>query len=144
MKKVLVSDALSATGLAPLKEIAQVDVKTGLKPEELISIIGEYDALLVRSQTQVTTDIINAGKKLQVIGRAGVGVDNIDLKAATGNGIIVVNAPTGNTISATEHTLALMLAMARHIPRANASLKSGQWKRNEFVGSELRVKLWVL
>ncbi|AQU02986.1 MAG: phosphoglycerate dehydrogenase [Dehalococcoides mccartyi] len=140
MKKVLVSDALSATGLSPLKEIAQVDVKTGLKPEELVSIIGEYDALLVRSQTQVTADIINAGKKLQVIGRAGVGVDNIDLKAATGNGIIVVNAPTGNTISATEHTLALMLSMARHIPRANASLKSGQWKRNEFIGSELKGK----
>ena len=140
MKKVLVADALSAAGVERLKAIADVDVKTGLKPEELIAIVGNYDALLVRSQTQVTADVIKAGTKLQVIGRAGVGVDNIDIKAATEAGIIVVNAPTGNTISAAEHTMALMLSMARHIPRANACLKGGVWERGKFLGTELRGK----
>ncbi|MEL7561800.1 phosphoglycerate dehydrogenase [Dehalogenimonas sp. 4OHTPN] len=141
MKKVLVADALSPAGIERLKAVAEVDVKTGLKPEELITAIGDYDALLVRSQTQVTADIIKAGKNLQVIGRAGVGVDNIDMKAATEAGIIVVNAPTGNTISAAEHTMALMLALARHIPRANACLKGGAWERNRFLGTELRGKM---
>ena len=140
MKKVLVADALSAAGIERLKAVAEVDVKTGLKPEELIALVGNYDALLVRSQTQVTADVIKAGTKLQVIGRAGVGVDNIDIKAATEAGIIVVNAPTGNTISAAEHTMALMLSMARHIPRANACLKSGVWERGKFLGTELRGK----
>ncbi len=138
--KVLVADPVSEEGIAVLRDCAQVDIKTGLKPEEITAIIGDYDALLVRSQTKVTAGIIAAGKKLQVIGRAGVGVDNIDLNAATQCGIIVVNAPTGNTISAAEHTIALMLALARHIPRANASLKAGQWKRSEFMGTEIRGK----
>ena len=140
MKKVLVADALSPAGVDRLRAIAEVDVKTGLKPEDLIATVSNYDALLVRSQTQVTADVIKAGKKLQVIGRAGVGVDNIDIKAATEAGIIVVNAPTGNTISAAEHTMALMLSMARHIPRANASLKGGAWERGKFLGTELRGK----
>jgi D-3-phosphoglycerate dehydrogenase len=140
MKKVLVADALSPAGVERLKAVAQVDVKTGLKPEELIAVIGDYDALLVRSQTQVTADVIKMGKKLQVIGRAGVGVDNIDMNAATEAGIIVVNAPTGNTISAAEHTMALMLSLARHIPRANACLKGGVWERGKFLGTELRGK----
>ncbi|KTB48480.1 D-3-phosphoglycerate dehydrogenase [Dehalogenimonas alkenigignens] len=140
MKKVLVADALSPAGIERLKAVAEVDVKTGLKPDELIAAIGDYDALLVRSQTQVTADVIKAGKNLQIIGRAGVGVDNIDMKAATEAGIIVVNAPTGNTISAAEHTMALMLALARHIPRANACLKGGAWERNKFLGTELRGK----
>ena len=140
MKKVLVADPLAIKGVERLKEVASVDVKTGLKPEELIAIVGGYDALLVRSQTQVTVDIIKAGKKLQIIGRAGVGVDNIDLNAATEQGIVVVNAPTGNTISAAEHTMALMLSLARHVPRANSSLKACQWKRSEFMGTELKGK----
>ncbi|MFH1031437.1 MAG: phosphoglycerate dehydrogenase [Chloroflexota bacterium] len=138
--KVLISDALDKEGVDILRSFAEVDVKTGLKPEELISIIGEYDALVVRSQTQVTAEVIQAGKKLQVVGRAGVGVDNINVEEATHRGIAVVNAPTGNTISAAEHTIALMLALARHIPQANTSLKSGKWQRSSFTGIEVRNK----
>ncbi len=138
--KVLVTDHLAEEGLDILRGCAQVDARPGLKTEEIIAIIGDYDALLVRSQTKVNADIIQAGKKLQVIGRAGVGIDNIDVEAATRCGIIVVNAPTGNTVSAAEHTVALMLALARHIPQANASLKAGQWRRNDFMGIELRGK----
>jgi len=138
--KVLIADSVSEEGLEILRRQAQVDVKTGLKPPELVSIIGDYEALVVRSGVKVTADIIKAGKKLQVIGRAGVGVDNIDVDEATRCGIVVVNAPTGNTISAAEHTIALMLALARHIPQANAVLKSGVWKRNEFMGTEVRNK----
>ncbi len=139
-KKVLVTDEISEEGLEPLRKEAQVDYKVGLKPDEIIAIIGDYDALMVRSQTKVTAPIIEAGKKLQIIARAGVGIDNVDVEAATRCGVVVVNAPTGNTVSAAEHTIALMLAMARNIPQANASLKSCQWKRNDFMGTELRGK----
>lgn len=138
--KILVADPIGDEGVAILRSQNEVDIKTGLKPAELIAIIGGYEALVVRSQTQVTADVIRAGKKLQVIGRAGVGVDNIDVGEATRQGIIVVNAPTGNTISAAEHSIALMMALARHIPQANASLKSGAWKRSDFVGTEVRNK----
>jgi len=138
--KVLIADPVSEEGIDILRPHAQVDVKTGLGPEELISIISDYEALVVRSQTQVTARIIGAGKKLQVIGRAGVGIDNIDVDKATQQGIVVVNAPTGNTISAAEHTIALMLALARHIPQANAVLKSGVWRRSDFMGTEVRGK----
>ena len=137
---VLVADPLAQEGVDVLKQYANVDVKTKLKPEELKAIIGNYEALIVRSQTRVTADIIEAGTKLIVIGRAGVGVDNIDTQAATRHGIIVVNAPTGNTISVAEHAVALLLALARNIPQANASLKNGEWKRNEFMGTEVRGK----
>lgn len=138
--KVLISDAISDEGAEILRNYATVDTKLGLKSEELTSIIGDYEALVVRSQTKVTAEVIQAGKKLQVIGRAGVGVDNIDVEEATRRGIVVVNAPTGNTISAAEHTIALMLALARHIPQANASLKSGAWRRSDFMGTEVRNK----
>ncbi len=138
--KVLVADPIDKEGIDILSGCAEVVVKTGLKPEELTAMIGDYDALVVRSQTQVTARVIEAGKKLQVIGRAGVGVDNIDVEAATRCGIIVVNAPTGNTISAAEHTIALMLSLARHIPRANAVLKAGAWRRSDFTGIEVRNK----
>jgi D-3-phosphoglycerate dehydrogenase len=138
--KVLVADPVAQEGIDILSEYAQVNVKTRLKPEEIISIIGDYEAIIVRSQTKVTADIIEAGKKLQVIGRAGVGVDNIDIDAATLNGIVVVNAPTGNTISAAEHSIALMLALARHIPSANALLKTGVWRREDFMGAEVTGK----
>lgn len=137
---VLIADPLAEEGIELLKEFANVDVKTKLKPEELIDIIGNYEGLIVRSQTRVTADVIEAGCKLMVIGRAGVGVDNIDTEAATRHGIIVVNAPTGNTISAAEHAVALMMALARNIPQANASLRSGEWKRNDFMGTEVRGK----
>jgi len=138
--KVLIAEPVSEEGIDILRRHAQVDVKPGLKPEELISLIGDYEALVVRSQTKVTTEVIAAGKKLQVIGRAGVGVDNVDVEEATRRGIVVVNAPTGNTISAAEHTIALILALARHIPQANAVLKSGVWRRADFMGTEVRSK----
>lgn len=138
--KVLVTEPISDEGLDIIRGSAQVDVKLEPKPQELISIIGDYEALIVRSQTKVTPEVIQAGKKLQVIARAGVGIDNVNVEEATRRGIVVVNAPTGNTISAAEHTIALMLSLARNIPQANASLKAGAWKRTEFTGVELRGK----
>ncbi len=138
--KVLVADSVDKEGIDILRTATEVDVKTGLKEDELVAIIGDYDALVVRSQTQVTAKVIQAGKKLQVIGRAGVGIDNINVEEATRHGIVVVNAPTGNTTAAAEHAIALMLALARHIPQANMVLKSGAWRRNDFIGTEVRNK----
>jgi len=138
--KILVADPIAEEGTQFLSNQAQVDVKTKLEPEQLRAIIGDYDALIVRSQTKVGADVIRSGKKLKVIGRAGVGIDNIDVEAATRNGIVVVNAPTGNIIAAAEHTIALMLALARNVPQANSHLKSGQWRRDQFVGTEIRNK----
>ena len=140
MPKVLISDRIAQEGIDLFNQHAQVDLRPGLSKEELKSILPEYDGLIVRSETKVTADVIEAGAKLQVIGRAGVGVDNIDLDAATRQGIAVVNAPTGNTIAAAEHTVALMLALARRIPQANATLRDGEWKRSSFVGVEVRNK----
>lgn len=138
MPRILVSDPIADEGVQLLKSYGEVDVKLGLSQEELKSCIGEYDALVVRSETKANAEIIEAGVRLQVIGRAGVGVDNIDLDAATLNGIFVVNAPTGNTFAAAEHTIALMLALARNIPQANDSLRRGEWKRSSFTGVEVR------
>ena len=138
--KVLVADPIANEGIDILRSCAQVDIKLGLKSEEIVSIIGDYEALVVRSQTRVSAKVIEAGEKLQVIARAGVGVDNIDVDGATRRGIVVVNAPTGNVISAAEHAIALMLSLARHIPQANAVLKSGVWRRSDFMGTELRGK----
>lgn len=138
--RVLVSDPVSEEGVKLLKEAAQVDIRPDLSPQELVEIIGEYDALLVRSGTQVTADVIKAGKKLKVIGRAGVGVDNIDVDKATEGGILVINAPEGNTISAAEHTMALMLALARNVSRASASVRENLWQRGKFLGVELYKK----
>lgn len=139
MPKVLVSDAIAEVGIAPLRAIpgVEVDVKTGLKPEELKAIIGDYDALAVRSETKVTADILSAAHKLQIIGRAGVGVDNIDVTAATQKGIVVVNSPDGNTLAAAELTVALILALSRKVAQADASLKAGKWERKKFTGTEL-------
>ena len=139
--RVLVSDPLAEEGLEILKKAVEVDIKTDLKEDELCRIIGEYDALLVRSSTEVTKKVIEAGKRLKFIGRAGVGVDNIDMDAATRKGIIVANAPEGNTLAATEHTMAMMQALARNIPQANASLKKKEWKRSKFMGVELNEKV---
>src|SRR5437764_15311839 len=113
-----------------LRREADVDVRTGLAPHELVEIVGDYDALVVRSETKVTADVFGAGKQLRAVGRAGVGVDNIDLNAATARRVIIVNAPLGNTISAAEHAVALILALARHILEANASLKNGARHRS--------------
>jgi D-3-phosphoglycerate dehydrogenase len=138
--RVLVSDPLAEEGLAILRPVVDVDVRTDLKEDELCKIIGDYDALLVRSGTDVNAKVIEAGKKLKFIGRAGVGVDNIDVAAATRKGIIVANAPEGNTLAATEHTMAMMLSLARNIPQASASLKKKEWKRSKFMGNELNEK----
>ena len=139
--RVLVCDPIAEDGIALLKQRgAEVDVRTGLSPEELQATVNGYDALIVRSETRLTREVIEAAGTLQVIARAGIGVDNIDLDAATEKGVVVVNAPTGNVISAAEHSIALMLALARHIPDANASLKSGQWERKRFMGLEVRGK----
>lgn len=139
MIKILVSDTLSEGGLKILKSVKEfeVDVRTGLAPEELKKIIKEYDALIVRSATKVKKDIIEAAKKLRVIGRAGVGLDNVDLEAATQKGIIVMNTPAGNTISTAEHTFSMILALSRNIPQAYASMKQGRWDRSKFMGVEL-------
>jgi D-3-phosphoglycerate dehydrogenase len=139
--RVLISDPLAEEGIDILRDFCDVDVKTDLSEDELIDIIGQYDGLLVRSGTQVTPRVIEAAGKLKYIGRAGAGVDNIDLDAATRRGIIVANAPAGNTLAATEHTLAMMSSLARNIPQANASLKSGEWKRSQFMGVELNEKV---
>ena len=139
--RVLVSDPLAEEGLEILKKAFDVDVKTDLKEDELCRIIGDYDALLVRSGTEVTAKVIEAGKRLRFIGRAGAGVDNIDTDAATRKGIIVANAPEGNTLAATEHTMAMMLSLARNIPQATASLKKKEWKRSKFMGVELNDKV---
>lgn len=142
MYKVLVSDPISDLGIQQLVDANDVVVekKTGLSEDELVAIIGDYDALLVRSQTRVTDRIMTAGTNLKVIGRAGVGVDNIDLEAATQRGIIVINAPDGNTITTCEHTFAMMMALARHIPQAYAKTIQGTWDRKTFLGVELRNK----
>lgn len=141
MLKVLVSDPISDLGIQQLMDADDVVVekKTGLSEDELVEIISQYDALLVRSQTKVTEKIMEAGKNLKVIGRAGVGVDNINLEAATKRGIIVINAPDGNTITTCEHAFAMMLALARHIPQAYAKTIQGTWDR-KFLGVELRNK----
>lgn len=143
MFKVLVSDPISDQGLQKLMDADDVvlDKKTGLSEDELAEIIGGYDALLVRSQTKVTPRIIEAAHKLKVIGRAGVGVDNIDLEAATQKGIIVINAPDGNTIATCELTMGMMMALARHIPQAYKKTITGEWDRKSFVGVELRSKV---
>ncbi len=140
MAKVLVSDPIDQVGIDILSQVAQVDVKTGLPPEELVKIIPEYDALMLRSGTRVTKEIIAAGTQLKIIGRAGVGVDNIDVPAATRQGIVVVNSPEGNTIAAAEHALAMMLSLSRHIPDANQSVKNKKWDRKRFVGAEVYKK----
>jgi D-3-phosphoglycerate dehydrogenase / 2-oxoglutarate reductase len=137
--KILISDPLSEEGIKILKEQKdfQVDVKTGLKPEDLKAIIKDYDALIVRSATKVTKEIIDAAANLKAIGRAGVGLDNVDLEAATKRGIMVMNTPAGNTISTAEHAMSLIMAVSRNIPQANQSTKAGEWKRSKFMGTEL-------
>jgi len=140
MPKVLVSDPIDQAGIDILSQVAQVDVKTNLSPEQMMQIIPEYDALMIRSGSRVTQEIIEAGTQLKIIGRAGVGVDNVDVNAATRHGIVVVNSPEGNTIAAAEHAIAMMLALSRHIPDANASVKRGEWDRKSFIGAEVYKK----
>ena len=138
--RILVVEPLAAEGIDLLRGHHEVDEKVGLAREEIIAILPDYDALVVRSQVKADAEMIAAGTRLVVIGRAGVGVDNVDLDAATRAGITVVNAPTGNTIAAAEHTLALLFGLARHTADAHASMKAGEWKRSKFTGRELRGK----
>ena len=140
MTKVLITEALAESGVELLRKEFEVNVLLGLSPEELVEKIGEYDGLIIRSATQVTAEVIERADNLKAIGRAGIGVDNIDIEAATKRGIIVANAPESNTIAAAEQTLGLMLAVARRIPVADASLKGGEWKRSAFKGVEVSGK----
>lgn len=137
--RVLVSESLSEEGLEKLRSEVEVDDRS-LSREQLLEVIGDYDALVVRSATKVDKELLEKGTRLKVVGRAGVGLDNIDVAAATRLGVLVVNAPTSNVLSAAEHTLALLLALARHIPAADASLRTGAWERNRFTGVELEGK----
>jgi D-3-phosphoglycerate dehydrogenase len=138
-KRILVSDPLAQSGLKILCEQpdTEVVVRVGLKPDELLAVIGDYDALVIRSHTRVTAEVIEAANRLKVIGRAGVGTDNIDVEAATKRGIIVMNSPTGNTVSAAEHTMTMILALSRNIALANAAMRAGQWERTRFTGVEV-------
>ncbi|HWF56904.1 MAG TPA: phosphoglycerate dehydrogenase [Candidatus Dormibacteraeota bacterium] len=136
--RILVADPIAADGVERLRAAGDVDVVTGLDEASLIARIPGYDALVVRSETKVTAAVLASAGRLRVVGRAGVGVDNIDIEAATGHGVLVLNAPTGNTIAAAEHAVAMMLALARNIPAADASLRAGRWERSKLIGVELR------
>lgn len=139
--RVLVADALSDAGVAALAETAEVDVRIGLAKDELVAAIGGYDAVVVRSATTIDADVIAAGTRLKVIARAGIGLDNVDVRAATARGILVCNAPQSNVVSAAEHTVALLLALARRIPEADRSLREGSWERSRLQGVELHGKV---
>jgi D-3-phosphoglycerate dehydrogenase len=138
--RILVADPIADDGVARLRAAGQVDVATGLSQDELRARIAGYDALVVRSETKVTADLLDAAPRLRVVGRAGVGVDNIDIAAATERGILVLNAPEGNTIAAAEHAIAMMFALVRNLPSADRSLRAGLWERARFMGLELREK----
>ena len=137
--KVLVSDNLSDLGVEIFQETPEieVDVNTGLSPEELKTIIGRYHGLVIRSATKVTDEIIEAADNLKVIGRAGIGLDNVDIPAASRRGIVVMNTPEGNTVTTAEHTVAMMMALSRNIPEGTTSLKQGKWEKNKLQGREL-------
>jgi D-3-phosphoglycerate dehydrogenase / 2-oxoglutarate reductase len=139
--RVLVADPIAEAGIKRLREHADVDVELKQSHAALVGLIKDYDAIVVRSETRVDAEVIQAGARLKVIGRAGAGVDNIDVEAATRAGVLVVNAPSGNTIAAAEHTMAMMLALARHIPQADDAVKHGRWERSRFLGVELKDKV---
>ena len=135
--KVMITDSLEEVGVAALSKKAEVSNSAGISPEDLLAQVGEYDALVVRGRTKVTKEVIEAGKNLKVVGRAGVGVDNIDLAAAQSAGVTVVNSPTATTNAVAELALALMMALLRHVAQADASMKAGLWEKKQFGGSEL-------
>ncbi len=141
MPKVLISDKLSPAAVAIFQARGiDTDVKTGLSPAELRAIIGDYDGLAIRSATKVTAELLAVARNLKVVGRAGIGVDNVDVKSATARGVVVMNTPHGNAITTAEHAIALMFALARQIPEASASTKAGKWEKNRFMGVELHGK----
>ena len=136
--KVLVSDNISLRGVEIMKKAGlDVDVRVGMKPDELKACIGEYEGLVIRSATKVTVDVIEAASKLKVIGRAGSGLDNVDKATASKKGIVVMNTPGGNTMTTAEHSMALLFSVARLIPQATASMKAGKWEKKKFMGVEL-------
>ena len=137
--KVLVSDNLGEIGIRMFQEEEgiEVDVNTGLPPEELKGIIGEYDGLVIRSATKVTKDLLDAATRLKVVGRAGIGLDNVDIPEATKKGVVVMNTPGGNVITTAEHTIAMMMALTRNIPTGTATLKKGQWDKKKLQGREI-------
>ncbi len=137
--KVLVSDKLSEAGLQVLRESSDVEVtfKTGMNEEELCAVIGEFDALVIRSATKVTPKVLEAAKQLKAVGRAGIGVDNIDLAEASKRGVVVMNTPFGNAVTTAEHALSLLLSLARNIPRATATMRDGKWEKKKLAGVEL-------
>ena len=142
MPKVLIADKLSPAAVAIFKERGvEADVKTGLSKEELIKIVDQYDGIAIRSATKLTADVLKAAKNLKVVGRAGIGVDNVDIPAATAAGVIVMNTPFGNSITTAEHAISLMLALARELPAANASTQAGKWEKNRFMGVEITGKV---
>jgi len=142
MPKVLISDKLSPAGVQIFKDRGiEVDVNTGLDKDELVKIIGNYDGLAIRSNTKVTPAVLAAATNLKVVGRAGIGVDNVDLPAATARGVIVMNTPFGNSITTAEHAIAMMFALARDIPQANASTHAGKWEKSKFMGVEVTAKV---
>jgi D-3-phosphoglycerate dehydrogenase / 2-oxoglutarate reductase len=138
--RILITDGLGEVGLSILRSASRVDDKAGVSADDLIKIVGDYDALIVRGRTKITNDVFDAGKKLKVIGRAGVGVDNIDLEAAKKHDVIVVNAPVSTTLAVAELTFGLLLATAREIPRADSAMKKGEWPKKDFEGVELNGK----
>jgi D-3-phosphoglycerate dehydrogenase len=142
MPKVLIADELSEDAVDIFRERGvEVDVATGLSPSDLIARIDAYDGLAVRSATKATAEVIAAGTNLKVIGRAGIGVDNIDVVAATQRGVVVMNTPFGNAITTAEHAIAMMMALARQIPAADRSMRAGKWEKSRFVGVELAGKV---
>ena len=138
--KVLLTDGLEESGQELMRQTLEVHDKSGISAEDMLAIVGEYDALIVRGRTKVTAAVFNAGKKLKVVGRAGVGVDNIDLQAAKAGGVTVVNSPLATTVAVAELALGLMLAVVREIPRADHSMREGKWLKKEFEGDELNGK----
>src|SRR6186713_1199667 len=141
MTKVLISDKMDPKAAAIFRERGiTVDEKPGLSPDELMAVIGEYDGLAIRSATKVTKDILSAAPRLKVVGRAGIGVDNVDIPAATSRGVVVMNTPFGNSITTAEHAIAMMFALAREIPAADISTQAGKWEKNRFMGVEITGK----
>src|SRR5690242_19506667 len=141
MPRVLISDKLSPAAVDIFRRRGlEVDLKPGLSPPELRSIIAPYDGLAIRSATKVTRELLDAARNLKVVGRAGIGVDNVDVKSATARGVVVMNTPHGNAITTAEHAIAMMLALARQIPEASASTRAGKWEKNRFMGVEVTGK----
>ncbi|MDD1713579.1 MAG: phosphoglycerate dehydrogenase, partial [Methanoregulaceae archaeon] len=141
--KILISDDLAEPGIQKLMSVPefQVEVRTKLAPEEICRIIGDYDALVIRSATKVTAEVIDAGDKLKIVARAGIGLDNVNIDAASRRGIVVMNTPEGNVVTTGEHVIAMLLALSRNIPQANSSVKAGKWEKSRFSGREVSHKV---